>query len=357
MTERNAREIRSAGAGAGLWLALGAALLGLASARASAPPPGSSAARESRPVVWPSPPAAPRVAYVRSIVRPADIGVKRSFFKKVGGWITGSDPDNDLLLKPFGIAVEGDDHVCLTDAGANVVCDFDRSKKKWARWDRVGNQPFSGPVAVARHQGAYFVAESGLSAIVAFDEQGKLLFQITNRLERPAGVVVAGKRLLVVDSQRHCVVAYDLAGRYLSEFGRRGSEPGEFNFPSHIAADADGDLYVTDSMNSRVERFDREGRFKNQIGGLGDGPGHFSRPKGVAVDTFGHVYVLDAVFDNLQIFDREGQFLLTVGGLGSEPGQFWLPNGIAINRRNEIFVADAYNRRVQVFQYVGPPSD
>ena len=104
-----------------------------------------------------------------------------------------------------------------------------------------------------------------------------------------------------------------------------GNGPGEFNFPTHIAADRQGDLYVTDSMNSRIVRLDPEGRFKNQIGAQGDGPGHFSRPKGVAVDTFGHVYVMDAVFDNIQIFDREGQYLLALGELGSEPGQFWLP--------------------------------
>ncbi len=153
-----------------------------------------------------------------------------------------------------------------------------------------------------------------LAAVVAFNDQGKRLFQITNKLERPAGLVVAGERLLVVDSQRHCVVACDLNARYLSEFGRRGSGPGEFNFPTHLAADPNGDLYVTDSMNSRVTRLDHAGQFKNQIGGIGDGPGHFRRPKGVAVDTFGHVYVIDALFDNLQIFDRDGQFLLALGG-------------------------------------------
>jgi sugar lactone lactonase YvrE len=336
-------------------VALCTAVIGLPPFAGAAAQPSNQFAQAARPLVWPPPPEAPRVAYVQSIARPADIGVKRSFFGSIGKWITGSDTATELFLRPFGVAFDESDNLCLTDSAANAVCHFERSKRKWVRWETVGKLRFISPVAVARIRGIFFAADSGLGAVVAFDDKGKLLFQITNKLERPAGLVVSGQRLFVVDSLRHCVVAYDLGGHYLFEFGRRGSDPAEFNFPTHIAADTSGDLYVTDSMNNRVVRLDQEGRFKNQIGGLGDGPGHFGRPKGVALDTLGHVYVLDALFDNIQIFDPEGQFLLALGGTGPEPGQFWLPNGIAINRQNEIFVADAYNRRVQVFKYVGQP--
>jgi DNA-binding beta-propeller fold protein YncE len=305
------------------------------------------------PLVWPSPPDAPRIAFVRSILRPADLGIKFSAFSRFGRWLTGSQKGNELLIKPFGIALDENDNLCLTDTGANSVSFYDRGKKKWRSWDRIGAIRFSSPVAIAKANQTIYVADSALAAIMVFDEEGQLWAQITNHLERPSGLAILNQRLFVTDSQRHCVVIFDLNGTYQSEFGGRGTGPGQFNFPTHIAAGPEGKLLVTDSMNSRVQLLDSEGHSKGEIGSIGDSPGHFTRPKGVAVDSFAHVFVVDAVFDNIQIFDPSGTLLLNFGQAGSQPGSFWLPNGIAISRANEIFVTDSYNQRVQVFKYIG----
>jgi DNA-binding beta-propeller fold protein YncE len=313
-----------------------------------------SPASDTPALVWPAPPDPPRIGYVKSISRPADLGIKASAFTRFGRWLTGSQKGNELLIKPFGLALDENDNLCLTDTGDNSVCFYEQSKKKWRRWDRVERLRFISPVAVAKRQGIFYVADSGLRSIVAFDEAGKLRLHITSHLERPSGLVISGDRLFVADSQRHRIVIFDLAGNYKSEFGKRGIALGEFNFPTHLAADTQGNLFVTDSMNSRVQVFDTTGNSKRQLGKIGDSPGHFSRPKGVGVDALGSVYVIDGLFDNVQIFDQTGRLLLNFGEPGSGPGEFWLPNGIAITRDNHIFVADSYNRRVQVFKYIGP---
>jgi sugar lactone lactonase YvrE len=318
------------------------------------------ATKKSQPIpspaaslVWPAPPEAPRIVYLKSVRQPGDVGAKISGFNRFANWITGAEKGREQLLKPFGVALDEADNLCLTDTGANAVCFFDVAKKKWMRWDRIEKRRFVSPVAVAKRNGIFFIADSGLSAIVAFDENGKFVFQTTNHLERPSGLVISGEQLFVADSQRHRIVVFDLRGKFLSEFGQRGTKPGEFNFPTHISADTEGNLFVTDSMNSRVQMLDRDGNFKSEIGSIGNATGHFSRPKGVASDSFGHVYVIDALFDNIQVFDRDGKFLLNWGASGANPGEFWLPNGIAISRNNEIYVADSYNRRIQIFKYVG----
>jgi hypothetical protein len=313
-----------------------------------------SAAEPAAPLVWPAPPEQARIAYVQSVHRPADVGVKSSAFVRFGRWLTGSEKGNEPLIKPFGIALDENDNLCLTDTGANAVCFYDRAKKKWQRWDKIGRLRFISPVAIARRNGLFYVADSGLGAVLAFKEDGKLLLQITNHLERPSGLALLKDQLLVADAQRHCVVIFDLQGNYRAEFGRRGVGEGQFNFPTHLAVDGASNLLVTDSMNNRVQMLERQGQCKAQIGSIGDSPGHFSRPKGVAVDSFGHIYVVDALFDNIQIFDPSGRLLLNFGEEGGAAGQFWLPNGIAISRSNEIFVADSYNHRVQIFKYVGP---
>jgi DNA-binding beta-propeller fold protein YncE len=313
------------------------------------------AAPESKPLVWPPPPNAPRIAFVRALGSPADLGVKRSALGKLANLFVGNPSENERFIKPFGIALDEQGSLCFTDTGANTVCFFDHARKLWRRWDQIGKLRFSSPVAVAKSGRSIFVADSGLASVVAFDDQGKLLFQITNGLQRPAGVAIADNRLFVVDSQAQCVFISDLQGRPAGQFGRRGAGEGEFNFPTHINADSAGDLLVTDSMNSRIQVFDSQGKFLRQFGSIGDTPGHFSRPKGVAADSFGHLYVLDANFDNMQVFDPEGRLLMDLGQAGQQPGEFWLPNGIAISHNNEIYITDSYNRRIQVFKFIGQP--
>jgi sugar lactone lactonase YvrE len=329
-----------------------AILAGCARMHSPAPITQASPAR-----VWPAPPETPRIAYVQSFSTPADFGVKASALTRFGHWITGSGNTSDALRKPFGIALDENENLCLTDTGANAVCYYEQKSRKWRQWSKVGQVRFLSPVAIAKRNGTFFVADSTLGKIVAFAEDGKLSFQITNHLERPCAVAILGERLFVADSLRHCICIFDLHGQFQKQFGARGLGKGQFNFPTHLAVNQAGALYVTDSLNSRVQIFSAEGDYQGEIGKLGDAPGHFGRPKGIAVDNGGRIYALDAAFDNLQIFDRDGHLLLALGETGSQPGQFWLANGIAITRENKIFVADSYNRRIQTFRDVGPKSE
>lgn len=314
----------------------------------SAPPDWAESPR-----VWPDPPDPPRIAYQHSLSTPAQFGSKVSAIARFGQWLTGTGKREDSLRKPFGLALDENENLCLTDTGANTVCFFDRAAHKWHSWNKVGSVRFLSPVSVAKRYGTFFVADSTLGRVVVFREDGKLTLQITNHLQRPCAVTILRDNLFVADSQRHTVIKFDLAGNFLTEFGTRGSRNGQFNFPSHLAADNADMLYVTDSMNSRVQKFTVEGQYKGEVGKLGDAPGHFGRPKGIALDSAGRLYALDAMFDNFQIFDRDGRLLLSIGETGSQPGQFWLANGIVISRDNLIYIADSYNRRIQVFKYVG----
>jgi len=305
------------------------------------------------PPVWPPPPNEARIAYVRDIASPLDIGAKPSALIRFANWITGVKKEKDHLVRPFGLCLDDAGNLIVTDTGAGVVCLVNFARKKWLRFDSVGKTRFKTPVAVARHGQVIFVADSELGRVFAFNEKGKLQFEISQELERPSGLVFLRDKLYIADSQRHQVVVCDAHGQVTSKFGKRGRGPGEFNFPTHIAADARSQVYVTDSMNHRIQVFDANGTFQREFGGIGDGPGFFSRPKGVAVDTLGHVYVVDAIFDNVQVFDQAGKLLLNWGEAGPGPGEFWLPNAIVISSNNVIYVADSYNRRVQVFQYLG----
>jgi sugar lactone lactonase YvrE len=304
--------------------------------------------------VWPDPPEQARLTFVASFSQASELGFKGSALGRFANWLIGTQRGTEKFIKPFGIGLDEQDNLLVTDTGANTVSFFDLPHKTSRRWAGAGKVRFNSPVAVAKRAETIFVADSALSAVIVFNTEGSLLFQITNGLIRPAGLALGPDRLYVADSQLNQVLVYDLHGRPLTHFGKRGAGPGEFNFPTHLAIDPHGYLLVTDSMNGRVQVLDLDGNFKGQVGTPGDSSGHFGRPKGVAVDSFGRVYVMDALFDNLQIFQRDGRFLLSIGETGSSPGEFWLPNGIAISHDNRIFIADSYNLRVQILKYIGP---
>jgi DNA-binding beta-propeller fold protein YncE len=307
--------------------------------------------------VWPDPPEPARIQYVSSVSKPSDLGFKRSGLKRFANWLVGAENGNERFVKPFGIALDDVDNLCLTDTGTGAVFFFDAVRKRLLRWTGVGKISFASPVAVAKRGDVLYVADSARRSVISFDTRGALRFELRAGLVRPAGLAVSGTNLFVADSQRNSILVFDLQGQLLREVGRRGSGEGEFNFPTHLSIDAGGNLLVTDAMNGRVQLLDSQGRFLGRIGSLGDRPGHFGRPKGVAADSAGRIYVVDALYDSLQIFTRDGRLLLSLGGPGSAPGEFWLPSGIAISRDNRIFIADSYNRRVQILKYVGDLDD
>ena len=289
-----------------------------------------------------------------SISKPSDFGIKRSWWKTAIGFLTGNDRHDLVFIKPTGVCLDESGNLCVTDTGSKTVWFFNAEKKSYKHWNRIGKLAFSSPVAVAKKDGVFYVADSGLGAVIAFNQKGKLLFTITDGLKRPSGLTIIEQSLYVIDAALHRVEIFDLQGRYLYGFGERGTANGEFNYPTHIASthDTTPSLYVTDAMNFRIQQVDTKGRPLQSVGSIGNATGSFSRPKGVATDSEGNLYVVDALFDNIQIFDNQGRFLMHWGENGTDPGYFWLPRGIAVDTHDRIWVADTYNRRIQVFKKV-----
>ncbi len=327
--------------------------LALATAGCGTRPRAEAPAAPAVPLVWPAPPAEPRIRYVRALAGPHDAGIRRSFFGRLADAVFGRRPE--YLIRPTAVA-ERDGVLYVADPGAQAVWIFDVPKRRFARVTRVGGTALASPVAVSvGPEGAVFVADSALRKVVLLSREGKLVRTIAGEeLERPAALAYDGAagRLYVADSAGHRIVVYGADGARRLTWGRRGSADGEFNFPTHLTLDRSGTLLVTDALNFRVQAFDPTGRFLWKMGRHGDGSGDLASPKGVAADSLGHLYVVDALFDAVQIFDRDGAFLLGFGERGVRPGQFSLPGGIFISPKDRIYVADSYNQRVQVFDFL-----
>ena len=66
---------------------------------------------------------------------------------------------------------------------------------------------------------------------------------------------------------------------FVTAWGERGSDPGQFNDPTGIAVSGD-EVFVSDSRNARIQVFDLDGNFKHQFGTKGTAPGQLGRPSG-----------------------------------------------------------------------------
>lgn len=309
---------------------------------------------EESPLFWPPPPAKMRISFVKTIYSPQDMGIKKGFFSKFKRLIFGEE--KDILNKPVAVAVDKEKTLYICDTAAASVYIINPKEKLYKKINVINKEELLSPVGIAVSQERnVFIADSSLRKVFCLDKTGSLKFTlgVDNKFLRPTGLAVSKERLYVVDTLNHAVFIFDLKGNFIAQFGRRGRQEGEFNYPVSIAVDDKDKIYIVDTLNFRVQVFDSGNKFLYSIGQLGDSSGSFSRPRAVAVDSFGHIYVIDALFDNIQIFNRKKEFLLSLGEAGNKDGEFWMPSGIAIDKDNFIYVADSYNQRIQVLKYVG----
>ncbi|MEM4715292.1 MAG: 6-bladed beta-propeller, partial [Candidatus Nitrosocaldus sp.] len=154
-----------------------------------------------------------------------------------------------------------------------------------------------------------------------------------------------------VDTYVHRVQVFDSNGNFLFNFGKEGSDDGEFSFPTGVAVDSRDRIIVADVWNNRIQVFDSNGNFLFNFGKEGSDDGEFMFPNGVAVDGFGNIIVADTFNNRIQVFDSNGNFLFNFGKEGSDDGEFSFPTGVAA-RGDMLAVVDTGNNRVQVFKII-----
>ena len=117
-----------------------------------------------------------------------------------------------------------------------------------------------------------------------------------------------------------------------------------------VSVDSSGNVYVADQGNSRVQKFDSNGNFITQWGKSGSENGNFSIPAVVAVDSDDYVYVTDWGNNRVQKFDNNGHYITEWGIFEWDNGSFNHPEGIVIDPKTQyVYVTEKTNNRVQVF--------
>lgn len=274
------------------------------------------------------------------------------------GWIMRflfGDKNTLELTKPMAVMASDPESYLVLDQGSRTIFSVNNGEKKIPKILRKSKLNFASLVSFCSFtNNNILITDSRLNKIFQLNEEQKLLnvFNSELELQKPTGIAYSfvSKEIWVVETGGHRISVLNEQGQLLKTIGKRGTAPGDFNFPTSICIDKSGNAYVIDAMNFRIQIFNKNGEVISVFGEPGNASGYFARPKGIAIDSYGNIYITDALYHTVQIFDIEGNFLYQFGEQGRNKEQFWMPSGIYIDDENYIYVADSYNARIQIFQ-------
>lgn len=181
-------------------------------------------------------------------------------------------------------------------------------------------------------------------------------------------------RLLIADEINHRVQFFSKNGDYLSSFGEKGSQPGQFQYPKGILCGTSGSIYVADAWNHRIQEFDTDGAFVREFGVYGDDFFQFNEPHGITRLGNGWIYILDRCNHRVQVFTEDFKFVGSFGNRGtameedmaylfSTPAEkfclpaFEFPTAIDSDSNDNLYIADCNNHRIQKFNRYGHKVD
>jgi outer membrane protein assembly factor BamB len=139
------------------------------------------------------------------------------------------------------------------------------------------------------------------------------------------------------------VFKFSPEGKVLLTLGKPGgaAAPDYFYQPNDVVTAPNGDIFVSEGHgagNNRILKFDKSGKFIKEWGKLGTGPGEFDQPHALAFDSQGRLFVGDRNNNRVQVFDQDGKYI-------TEYKQFSRPSGIFI-KGDTLYVADSESESV-----------
>ncbi|MEZ5406021.1 MAG: NHL repeat-containing protein [Verrucomicrobiia bacterium] len=137
-----------------------------------------------------------------------------------------------------------------------------------------------------------------------------------------------------------------LKPKFLFQFGKQGSNKGEFVGPKDVAIDLSDRIYVLDEK--RIQVFVSNGIYLAEFSST-----NFVRPYALAIGRLGNIYVTDIEANCVHVFNKDFQYMQKFGSTGNGEGELYCPRQIAIGESENVYVVDWHNERVVKFNSVG----
>jgi len=256
-------------------------------------------------------PAAVRCDAASGEVLVADPGHNRVLIFDESGTFKFSFSGGDSFTTPVDLAVDSDGFILILatiDSRRRLLrCDFDGKFIGVIPLDyEIDGEPldyFSVDLASGNR---IVLGERSRREIHVCDGEGTLIsvFPVLKDLDPDAvrqlglgDISVHADRIFAPLPTLGTVRVFDLCGKYLRSFGRKGDSTGELAFPVAAEETDSGMVIVLDKNRYMVCCYGPDGRFVGEFGGKGISPGWFFFPSLLALDGSGQVYI-GQIFNN-----------------------------------------------------------
>jgi peptidylamidoglycolate lyase len=294
-------------------------------------------------------------------------------YEEVKNWPTL--PPGVQLGETAGVAVDAKGHVFVfhrpgrgfapsetTKLPDPTVLEFDpNTGKLLSSW---GANTFVVPhgITIDRRNNV-FLTDVGLQQVFKFTHDGKLIFALgeprvgawdATHFNQPTDIAIRKDGTFYVSDGyvNSRVALFDRHGKWLREWGKKGSGEGEFSNPHGLLLVPGGtDVLVADRENSRLQLFDKFGAFKRQWTGVKDAQ-TTGRVFAVDADADSFLYIgirradYDTAHTGILKLDRDWNIVAAIGF--GKPGDpvFNAVHDIAVGRDGSIYVAETRTKRV-----------
>ena len=135
--------------------------------------------------------------------------------------------------------------------------------------DEQLNWPYG--VTVDHNTGNIYVAVYSNNCVKVFDNSVKFVFKFGDKagegkMYGPKGIVIC-RNTVLVSHYSHCILAYQLDGKFISRIGSRGSGELQFYNPWGLLTDEyNNDIYICDCYNHRIQIISENFQYKSQFG-------------------------------------------------------------------------------------------
>lgn len=254
-----------------------------------------------------------------------------------------------LFQKASKVAVDASGNVYVTDdknyrvqkfdatgnyRGGWTITDPDATKYNWSfdalASDRAGNVYVTLGHMILKYDGV----------------TGKLLNKYSGHVYWSATPLADGSGIIgtASGSTQDDLVKLDAEGKEVwYRAGVITSQPGgKAPFRLKIAVDGLGNIFALQDDEGAIYKYTPDGKFVTKFGSKGGQPGQFNAPGGInyiAVDNHSNVYVSD--WADLYIFDMTGRYIKKIDVLTSVGG---VPHDLIINDKNELFIVQSNNK-------------
>ena len=251
-----------------------------------------------------------------------------------------------MLNVPYGVAVNDQDEIAVTELGNNRVSVFSSDGTHLRSFGRKGNNngEFQFPTGIAfDSHGNIVVADCNNHRVQVFDRNGNFLSKFgDHRLIYPEGLSINGNGdIIVADLGNKLIKVFSSGGKYFRKFGGAGYLVDLIYCIQH------GQYFmVSDYGDHSIKMFNLDGRFISKFGKQGNKDGEFNEPRYLSVNKEGLLMVCDSYNHRVQVFELSGKFVTKFGSQGSERGEFKNPVSTTALSDGRIVVCELNNHRI-----------